>query len=303
MVRTITPLRSLLFVPANNWRFIESAKKVANADAIILDLEDAVPIDDKETGRWFLADAIKSLKEYEHNVVVRVNNIEKLIEQDIEFAVQKGLDAIMLPKTESWKDIKKLEELLIEKEKKLGIEGEIGIITLIESAKGVLNVREILASSDRIIAVAFGAADYLRDLGLSYFTLSPDEYELLYPRVQIVLAAREKGVAAIDTPFFGLIIDKEGLAREARIARSLGFTGKLCIHPLHVEIINKIFTPSEKEVTLARKIVDAYEKAKAQGLGATSVEGRMIDEATYRLALNTLKLYESIKIKEQRLRQ
>jgi citrate lyase subunit beta/citryl-CoA lyase len=296
------PLRSLLFVPGNNWRLIESAKKV-DADAIILDLEDAVPIDDKETARWFVKDAIKELKNVEHTIIVRVNSISSsLIKEDIEFIVSEGIDAIMLPKTESKDDIIILEKMLSEEEHKKNL-NPISIIPLIESAKGILNSYEIASASKRVIALAFGAADYLKDIGRNYFTLSPEEYELLFPRAYIVMAARSANKYAIDTPFLGLITDLRGVKREAELALNLGFRGKMCIHPSHVKIVNEVFTPSEKEIELARKIVNAYEEAMKKGLGATSVEGRMIDKATYDQAKELLMLVEMIKNKERRIKQ
>ena len=286
-------LRSMLFVPANNWRLIQSAKE-EKPDVIILDLEDAVPIDDKETARWFVKDAIGLLKDAGQNIVVRVNGLATgLTKDDLEFAIFKGLDAVMLPKSESKDDILKLEELIKNEENKKGLT-EIGIIPLVESAKGILNIKQIVSASERVAAVGFGAADYMRDFGRSYFSMSPDENELLYPRSRLALAARTAGIAAIDTPFLGLIIDKEGLIKESEIALSLGFKGKMCIHPMHIEPINQVFSPSERDANSAKKIIEAYEEAKARGLGAASVEGRMIDEATYKMAKETLRLYEMI---------
>jgi citrate lyase subunit beta/citryl-CoA lyase len=293
--------RSLLFVPANNWRLIESAKRALDADAIILDMEDAVPIDDKETARWFVKDAVKELKDVGHTIVVRVNSIASgLAKDDLKFAVQEGVDAIMLPKTESKEDVVVLERMLEEEEKQKSL-NPIAIIPLIESARGVLNAYEIASASKRVIAIAFGAADYLRDLGRSYFTLSLDEHELLFPRAQLAIAARSAGIHAIDTPYLGLLIDLKGVQKEAEIALKLGFKGKMCIHPSHVKIINEVFTPSEKEIELARKIVNAYEEAVKRGLGATSVEGRMIDKATYDQAKALLITIEALKEKEKRL--
>lgn len=277
----------MLFVPANNWRLIQSAKRTA-PDAVILDLEDAVPIGEKETARWFVKDAIVLLKKAGHNIIVRVNGLAtSLTEEDLKFAFQETVDAIMLPKSESKEDILELE-MLMQKEKKGKRIAKISIIPLIESAKGILNAFEIVTASERVIAISFGAVDYMRDFGRSYFTLSSDESELLYARSRLAVSARTAGVLAIDTPFFGLIIDKEGLIRESKIALGLGLKGKLCIHPMHIESINQIFSPSEKDVDLARKIANEYEAAKAKGLGATSFEGRMIDEATYKLAKETL---------------
>lgn len=292
-MNSLRVLRSLLFVPANNWRLIQSAKE-QNPDAVILDLEDAVPIEDKETARWFVKDAVELLKEAGHNVIVRVNGLATgLTRDDLKFAVQRGCKAIMLPKSETRENIIELEKLIRNQEQEKGLT-EIGIFPLIESAKGVINANEIVTASERVVAVGFGAADYMRDFGRSYFSMSPEEIELIYARSRIALAARVAEIPAIDTPFLGLIIDKEGLIKESRIALSLGFKGKMCIHPMHIELINQVFSPSEKDVNLAKKIVESYEEAKSRGLGATSVEGRMIDEATYKMAKETLLLYEII---------
>lgn len=294
-------LRSMLFVPANNWRLIQSARKEAAPDAVILDLEDAVPIDDKETARWFVKDAIGLLREAGHNVVVRINGLATgLAEEDLKYAIREGIYGVMLPKVESREEVLELEGLLEREEKEKGL-AKINIIPLIESAKGVLNAFEIATASERVVAIAFGAADFLRDFGLSYFTLSPDEKELLYARSHLAISARAAGIIAIDAPFLGPIIDKEGVVRESRIALSLGFRGKMCIHPLHVELVNQVFSPSEQDVELARKIIEGYERAKARGLGATSVEGRMIDEATYKMAKETLKVAELIAKKSSKV--
>jgi citrate lyase subunit beta/citryl-CoA lyase len=292
-------LRSLLFVPGNNWRLIESAKKLIDVDAIILDIEDAVPIDDKETARWFVKDAVKQLKDAGHIVAVRVNSIaSNLIKEDLRFVVQEEVDAVMLPKTESKDDVLMLEKMLLEEECLKGL-SNISIIPLIESARGVLNAYEIASATKRVIAIAFGAADYLRDIGRSYFTLSLEEYELIFPRAQLVIAARSAEVYAIDTPFLGLIIDLKGVKREAEIALNLGFKGKMCVHPSHIRVINEVFTPSEKEIELARRIVNAYEEAIKKGLGATSMEGRIIDKAAYNQAKELLTLTEMIKEKQK----
>jgi citrate lyase subunit beta/citryl-CoA lyase len=294
-------LRSLLFVPANNWRIIQSARE-EKPDAIILDLEDAVPIEEKETARWFVKDAVKLLKESGKIVIVRVNGLSTgLTEDDLKFAVQKDCDAIMLPKSESMDDITELERLIENEEKEKGLT-ETSIIPLIESARGVINANEIVSASKRIVAVGFGAADYMRDFGRSYFSMSPQEIELLYPRSRLALAARKAEIPAIDTPFLGLMIDKEGLLKESKIALSLGFKGKMCIHPMHIEPINQVFSPSEKDFHLAKKIIKAYEEAMSRGLGAASVEGRMIDEATYKMAKETLMFCETIGKKRQRFK-
>lgn len=286
-------LRSLLFVPANNWRLIQSAQK-KKTDAIILDLEDAVPIQEKETGRRLVKDAAELLKAAGQVVIIRVNSqTTGLVKEDLNHVITEMIDAIMLPKSESKEEIIELAKQMeiIEKQKKID---KISIIPLVESAKGILNVYEIAAASDRIAAIAFGAADFMRDFGRSYFAMSPDESELLYARSRLVVSARAAGVMAIDTPFLGPITDTEGLIEEAKIAAKLGFKGKLCIHPMHVEPIHQIFSPSDDEIELANGIVSEYEKAIAKGLGATSFQGRMIDEVTYKSAKDILMISELI---------
>ncbi len=284
-------LRSMLFVPANNFKFIESAKE-KRADMVILDLEDSVPTQEKQKARLLIKDAARLLKQTGKNVAVRINGLTTgLATDDLKFAICEGIDAIMLPKTESKKDIVKLERLM-QNESKGQI--KIGVIPLVESAKGILNVNEIVLAGKSIVAIGFGAADYLRDLGRSYFTISTNEIELLYPRSRLALAARVADVLAIDTPFLGNLNDLRGLIIESKIALSLGFRGKMCIHPSHVEPINQVFSPSEKEVKMAKKIIKAYEQAKAKGIGAYSFEGRMIDEATYKMAKETLAINETI---------
>lgn len=292
-MKSLELLRSMLFVPANNWRLIQSSKKVAS-DAIILDLEDAVPIGEKEVARWFIKDAIRLLKEAGQNVIVRVNGLSTgLTVEDLKFVIQEGVYGIMLPKSESKENILQLQ-CLIEKEEKAKKLAKICIIPLVESARGILNVFEISTASKRVSAVGFGAADYMRDFGRSYFTMSPNENELLYARSRLVVSARVAGILAIDTPFLGLIIDKEGLLRESKLASSLGFKGKMCIHPMHIDSINQVFSPSDEDVESATRIVEGFEEAKKKGLGATSIGGKMVDEATYKVAKETLTLSEMI---------
>ncbi len=291
-------LRSLLFVPGNNYRTIVKAPKI-DCDAVVFDLEDAVPIEDKETARIFVRDAIKELN-FRQFKIVRVNSWDTgFTETDLKEIVQPSLDGIMLPKSESREDVEKLDRTLAELEKERGIKvGSIKIIPLIESHKGVINAYKIASASDRCIALAFGALDYYRTLGRTYFKFSETQQELFFARAMIVNSAKAAGLKAIDTPFLGLLVDREGLRRESELAWQLGFDGKLAIHPKHVEIINEVFTPSKEEIEQAMEIVKVYEEAKAQGLGATTLRGRMIDYATYVQAKEFLEIYEIIKSRE-----
>ena len=301
-------LRTMLFVPANSWRMITTAA-TESGDAVILDLEDACPIAEKETGRIFARDSIPMLKEKGIDVFVRVNSFDTgLTEKDIDYVVGKGLDGVMLPKAESKEDIFRLDELLkIEEEKKGLTSNSVVILPLLESPKGISAVSEIISGSRRVIGVSFGAGDYSREIGagMGVTSLSTDEFFLMasHPRSTIALAARGAGILAIDSPFFGLVIDMDGLIREARKVKLMGFTGKLLVHPRHVDPVNQVFSPSKEEIDFAQRVIKAYEEAKAKGLGATSLGGRMIDYGSYRRALNLISIAEKISEREKRKSQ
>ena len=265
------------------------------ADAIILDLEDAVPLPDKETARIMIRDSIKGVKLGGSYVFVRVNALTtNLTAEDLKFVAVEGLDGLMLAKTETKSDIVELDSMLEETEKGLGLEPRsLKVVPLIESAKGVINAYEIASASERIIAVAFGAGDYYRDLGRGA-SFSPEQTELLYARSRIVNCSVAAGVQAIDTVFFGLLTDREGFMKEMMLALQLGFKGKLLIHPTQIEPVNKAFSPLPDEAEYARRVVEAFEEAQARGLGAISFEGKMIDYMNYKQAKDLVRLVEFI---------
>ncbi|UCF56356.1 MAG: CoA ester lyase [Deltaproteobacteria bacterium] len=273
-------------------------------DAVILDLEDAVPIGEKETGRVFARDSVPMFKDAEIDVFVRVNSMGTgLTEEDISYVMVKGLDGIMLPKTEKKDDIIRLDQFLTEEEERKGLQSNcIDIIALVESPGGVQNIFDIVSASSRIVGVSFGAGDFLREMGVGFAItrLSFEEYYplILYARSRISQAAKIAGIEAIDTPFFGLLIDTKGLTKESEKVKMLGFTGKQLIHPRHIGPVNKVFTPSEEDVGYAKSIVGSYEEAKAKGLGAASFGGRMIDYAMYKMGMDLILKAEAIAKKE-----
>jgi citrate lyase subunit beta/citryl-CoA lyase len=286
-------LRSMLYVPSNSWRMINNAT-TEGADAVILDLEDGCPIAEKETGRVFARDSVSMLKEHGLDVFVRVNSMETgLTATDIAYTVVPGLDGIMLAKTDSPEDVRALDTLMKEQENRKGITpGRVQVIALLETPKGILNIREIIAASQRMVAVGFGAGDFSREMGagMGVTKLSPDEYfpMILHARSSIAMAARAAGIQAIDTPYFGLVIDLEGLRRESEKVKLLGFSGKQLTHPRHVEVANQVFSPARADVEYARKVVDAYQEARAKGLGATTLGGKMIDFGSLKRAESLL---------------
>ncbi len=298
-------LRSMLYVPANSWRMITTAV-TEGADAVILDLEDACPMTEKETGRVFARDSVPMLKKQDLEVFVRVNSLETgLTETDISYVVVQGLDGIMLAKTESKEDMASIDNLLQEEEQKKGLEPEsIAVIALVETPKGILNLTEIIAASQRVIAVGFGAGDFSREMGagMGVTKLSPEEYfpMVLYARSSIAVAARAAGIHAIDTPFFGLIIDLDGLTKESEKVKMLGFSGKQLTHPRHVTPVNDVFSPAEEDVDFASMVVKAYEEARAKGSGATTIGGRMIDYGSFKRAEALLLFAKAVEEKEKK---
>jgi citrate lyase subunit beta/citryl-CoA lyase len=297
-------LRSMLYVPANSWRMINNAPG-EGADAVILDLEDGCPMPEKETARVFARDSIPMLKEHGLEVFVRVNSLETgLTGTDLSYVVVKGIDGIMLAKTESGEGVSEVERLLTEEEqKKTLVPGSVAIMALIETPRGIMNIREIIEASKRVMAVGFGAGDYSREMGagMGVSKLTPEEYfpMVLYARSAMAVAARAAGIQAIDTPFFGLIIDLEGLARESEKAKLLGFSGKQVTHPRHVGVVNQVFAPAAGDVDFAKRVVAAYEEARTKGLGATTVGGRMIDYGSFRRAESLLAFSRAIEERER----
>ncbi|MEM2901663.1 MAG: CoA ester lyase [Candidatus Bathyarchaeia archaeon] len=293
------PFRSMLFVPGNNAKMVEKAVKL-EADAIILDLEDAVPIHEKENARLIVQDSIRRFgSSNQLHLFIRINSISsELYREDIDKAVQKNVEGLMIPKSETVDDVKTIETLLREREKELGLEqGGITFIPLIETAKGVLHAYELASASRRIVALGFGSVDFTADIGAKPLG---DGLEINYPRAYISVAAHAARVQAIDTPWVN-ITDLEGLIKDCKIARQLGFTGKMAIHPSQLNIVNRMFSPTDEEITYAKKVVEAFEKALEAGLGATSLEGKMIDRASYRQAMNILQFSKLIEKGKQAL--
>jgi citrate lyase subunit beta/citryl-CoA lyase len=298
-------LRSMLYVPANSWRMINNATG-EGADAVILDLEDGCPMPEKETGRVFARDSIPMLKEHGLDVFVRVNSLETgLTETDVGYVVVEGLDGIMLAKTESEEDVRGVEQLLKQEEDRKGLApGSVALMALIETPKGIMNIRDIIAASKRVVAVGFGAGDFSREMGagMGVSKLSPEEYfpMVLYARSAMAMAARAAGIQAIDTPFFGLIIDLDGLARESQKAKLLGFSGKQLTHPRHVDVVNQVFAPDKGDVEFAKRVVAVYEEARSKGLGATTIGGKMIDYGSFKRAESLLSFARAVEEREKR---
>jgi citrate lyase subunit beta/citryl-CoA lyase len=286
--------RSMLFVPASRRPMIEKAARSA-ADAVCIDLEDAVAVDQKAASRANVVWAFQELEFGRKLRMMRINGLDTAFAYRdlIEVAEAAGdrFDLVMLPKAASATDVAFVDTLLTEIEMNRGFSRRIGIEAQIESAAGFLNAREIAQASTRLEALIFGPGDYSASLGMPSAGIGEfDSYDQAYPGHRwhavmhiIVAAARANGLRCIDGPY-AAFQDAAGLERSCRIARSLGFDGKQCIHPSQLAVANAVFAPTEEEALHAERIVQAYETAAAQGRGAANLDGKMIDMANIRMA-------------------
>lgn len=276
-------LRSLLFVPGNNSRFLEKAKSL-QADIVCFDLEDSVPLVEKKSARNLIKNALKSRSEYHSEIYVRTNSpVSGLIPDDLLDIIQKGVDGIVIPKVNTVNEIKKIEKIMLGLEKKRKLK-PIEIIASIESTEGVVNAYLIASCSKRISALVFGVFDLLNDLGVEY-TKKPEG--AAYSRAKIPVDARAAGKYAIDAIWQDLD-DITGLEQDSLVAKNLGYVGKSIIHPNQVDIVHKVFYPTSAEIEWAKKVVSAYDMAKKSKKGATTVDGKMIDEVHYKRAISLL---------------
>lgn len=276
-------LRSLLFVPGNNSRFLEKAKSL-QADIVCFDLEDSVPLVEKKSARNLIKNALKNRSEYHSEIYVRTNSpVSGLIPDDLLEIIQKGVDGIVIPKVNTVSEIKKIEKIMLGLEKKRKLK-PIEIIASIESTEGVVNAYLIASCSKRISALVFGVFDLLNDLGVEY-TKKPEG--AAYSRAKIPVDARAAGKYAIDAIWQDLD-DVAGLEQDSIVAKNLGYAGKSIIHPNQVDIVHKVFYPTSAEIEWAKKVVSAYDVAKKNKKGATTVDGKMIDEVHYKRAISLL---------------
>ncbi len=287
-------IRTALFVPGNRPDRVEKAFNT-DADVIIIDLEDAVPLSEKETTRSKVREKVTQFAD--RVILVRINALgSPFIQGDLEGALVKGINGIVLPKVERADDINDINNLLLEIEKKRSLpEGSIRVFPLIESAAGVQHIYDIVSTKtkpERIYTVMFGAADYTLDMGIE---MTMGGNELFYARSRIAIACRAAGIAPpVDTPFMIDLKNTGALISDARRAKELGFQGKLVIHPNQVEPCNRIFSPLPEEIKKAEKIVKAFEEAEAAGMGAIQLEGTFIDYPVVKRSKDILALAAAI---------
>jgi len=291
----IQPLRSFLFAPGNHARRVEKALSL-QADAVILDLEDAVATAEKRTTRDAVIAALTRPRR--PLLYVRVNAVDtEFCYGDLAAIVRPGLDGIILPKVESAGGLATVDWLLAQIEREHGLVSRaIELIPIIETARGLNQIDAILASGTRVKRVAFGAGDFTLDVNMAW---SRNEAELTYARAKIATASRAAGIEApLDTVWIDLA-DEEGLEASARTALGFGFQGKMCIHPNQIAVVNRVFTPSEAEIALAERVVAAFARAEAEGSAAIQLDGKFIDYPIVYRAQRVLEKMEAIRMREQ----
>lgn len=288
-------LRTLLFAPANHARHVEKALAGA-ADAVILDLEDAVAASEKPVARTDIQRVLLARVEQKRTtprVYVRINALATpYAYDDICSVAGYGIDGVVLPKAQSAAEIATVDWLLLQFEREHGLAaGGIELLPLIESVAGLTNLREIATGSTRVRRVIFGAVDFSLDAG---FAWRAHHEGLLWARVQMAVASRAAGLEPPIDTVYPRLDDPEGLTHEAEQARDLGFQGKLCIHPKQVEVVNGIFTPSEEQVAEAKRIVETFSRAEQSGVASLQVDGQFVDYPVAQRARRILEIAEHI---------
>jgi len=277
--------RSMLFLPGNTPNIIQNGG-ILGADAVILDLEDAVAPGEKDSARILVRSVIRSMGFDRCEVIVRINAIDTAFwQKDLDAIIPVRPSLIMPPKTASAQDVLKVDAYISQLEEKLGMEnGTVGLIPLIETALGVENAFQIASACPRVKAIFLGGEDLTADL---HCKRTKEGEEISYARCRMVCAARAAGVEVYDTPFTD-VNDDEGIYTDAQKAKSLGFTGKSAISPRHVKAINEVFSPSLKDIEYAYEVMEAIRIGKEQGKGAVSLRGKMIDAPIVARALQTI---------------
>jgi len=271
--RDLPVWRSMLFVPVNVPKFVEGAH-ARGSDAVILDLEDSIPPAEKANARGMVAEAAPKVAKSGADVVVRINRPLELAVRDIEAAVSPAISALILPKIDSAGHMRLLDELVSTVEESKGMRvGHTLFMALVETPPAFARVEEIALASPRLVGMSLGSEDFAMEMGMP-----PATDTLAYPKQRLAIAAVAAGVMPMG--IVGSVADfadLDGYRAAARLARRYGFRGSACIHPNHVKILNEEFGPKPEEIEWAHRVIDVYEKAKAEGRASVQLDGKMID--------------------------
>lgn len=269
-----------------------------NEDCLVYDLEDSVSAGEKDAARFLVYNAVKYQRPKGKYILIRVNGIySEYLDEDLEAAVRAQPDAIRIPKVEYASEVEKIDAKITAIEKKAALPlGAIQLWCNIESYLGVLNAREIAKASPRVAAMALGAEDFTASMSAQR---TKPGWEIFYARNAILMACREAGISAQDAVFSD-INDKGGLQRDLEMTRALGFDGKTCVHPRQIDPVNRCFTPSDKEIRNALRVLDALKAAAEQHTGVCVLDGGMVDKPMELRARSTLAKAEAAGIKTGR---
>ena len=277
--------RSMLFLPGNTPNMLINGYCLG-ADSVIFDLEDAVSPAEKDAARLLVRNTIRYMDFGKCELIVRINSIDTPYwKEDLQAIMPYQPSLVLLPKTSSPADVLEADAYMTQLEEQLGLDqNTVGIMALIETALGVENSFAIACSSQRVKALFLGAEDLTADLRC---VRTKEGREIEYARTRLVVAARAAGVSVYDTPFTD-VNDDEGIVKDAAYAKALGFDGKASISPRHIQAINSVFSPTQKEVDYAYEVMEAIELAKSQGKGAIALHGKMIDAPIVARAQQTI---------------
>ena len=286
--------RSWMFVPGHRQKMIDKALGI-NADAIMLDIEDGVAPNEKETARRLIGEAL-SLSKVPNSPArfVRINAIgHARMDADVDAVVRPGLEGLVLPKVEAPEEVMKVDAILTQRERQQRMPvGGVKLLVAIESPRGLLNAPTIAARSPRVCGLMFGAEDFGRELGLPT-SREGEARDMLFARSAMVIAAASAHVQAVDGVWVDLK-DAEGLIQFARQSRRLGFSAMSLIHPSQIDPINQMFSPTADEIDYAQKVVQAFEEANARGDGSIAFGGQLIDRPIVERARRTLESAKSL---------
>ena len=284
-------IRSMLFLPGNTPNIIINGE-ILGADAVILDLEDAVAPAEKDSARILVRNTLRYMGFGACSVIVRINAIDTPYwQKDLAAIMPQKPTMIMPPKVSCAQDVQQIDAYMTELEEKLGLEKySVALIPLIETALGIENAFLIASATPRVKAIFLGGEDLTADL---HCKRTKEGNEINYARCRMVCAARAAGIEVYDTPFTD-VNDDEGIYTDAQYAKSLGFTGKSAISPRHVKAINEVFSPSQKDIDYAYEVMEAIRAAKAQGKGAVALRGKMIDAPIVARAQQTIEMAEAL---------
>jgi citrate lyase subunit beta / citryl-CoA lyase len=286
MDRRLRLRRSLLYVPGNMPGMLQNIP-VFEADGVMIDLEDAVPLAEKDAARLLARNFLRTFGSRAKEIFVRINGLDtRYALDDLREVVPARPDGIRLPKADEPEVVERLDTLLTEYEEKLGLEiGYFSIMPSIESAVGVLNCVKTAQASRRLVALAFGAEDYTASMEIQR---SRSGEELLGARMQIVWAAKAAGLQAIDSVFADAN-DMDGLRAETELVKGLGFTGKSLVNPRQIPVVHEVFRPKAEEIEHALEVLEAIKKAREMGTGVISLRGRMVDAPVVKRAARTIR--------------